>query len=89
MATLLPVWLSIPMPIIATAYNTYIATARHAEDVVFAKQHDRHEKLITMTISAHTLDSIPTDRPERMVVAGPVSVDSTISLTGGFLVEVK
>src|SRR5512136_771743 len=46
-------------------------------------------KLITMTISAHTLDSMPTDRPERIVVAGPVSVDSTISLTGGFFVEVK
>src|SRR5512139_4116384 len=46
-------------------------------------------KLITMTISAHTLDSIPTDRPERIVVAGPVSVDSTISLTGGFFVDVK
>src|SRR5512139_2589749 len=46
-------------------------------------------KLITMTISAHTLDSIPTDKPERIVVAGPVSVDSTISLTGGFFVDVK
>ena len=46
-------------------------------------------KLITITSNAHTLDSMPTDKPERMVVAGQVSVDSTISLTGGFLVEVK
>src|SRR5512139_3059173 len=46
-------------------------------------------KLVAITISAHTLDSIPTDKPDRIVVAGPVSVDSTISLTGGFLVDVK
>ena len=38
-----------------------------------------------MTTSAHTLDSMPTDRPERMVVAGPVLVDLTISLTGAAL----
>ncbi len=46
-------------------------------------------KLMTMTTSAQTLDSIPIERPERMVVAGPVLVESTISLTGARLVEVK
>ena len=42
-------------------------------------------KLMTITTSAQTLDSMPTDRPERIVVAGPVRVDLTISLTGGLL----
>ena len=41
-------------------------------------------KLMQMMTSAQTLDSMPTDRPERMVVAGPVLVDLTISLTGAF-----
>ena len=46
-------------------------------------------KLMTMTTRAHTLDSMPTESPERIVVAGPVLVALTISLTGGRLVEVK
>ena len=29
-------------------------------------------KLTAMTATAETLDSMPTDRPDRMVVAGPV-----------------
>ncbi|MPM32515.1 hypothetical protein SDC9_79078 [bioreactor metagenome] len=32
---------------------------------------------------------MPSDKPERMVVAGPVLVDSTTSFTGDDLVEVK
>ena len=46
-------------------------------------------KLTQMMTTAQTLDSMPTDRPDRMVVAGPVLVDLTISLTGAFRVEVK
>ncbi len=46
-------------------------------------------KLMAITSNAQTLDSIPTERPESMVVAGPVLVEATISLTGAFLVEVK
>jgi len=42
-----------------------------------------------MTSSAHTDDSMPTERPERMVVAGPVRVDLTISFTGARRVAVK
>ena len=44
---------------------------------------------MAITSSAQTLDSMPTARPERMVVAGPVSVESTISRTGLWRVEVK
>ena len=46
-------------------------------------------KEITMTTRAQTLDSMPTDKPERMVVAGPVLVEVTISFTGGLRVAVK
>src|SRR4030042_3185434 len=44
---------------------------------------------MAMTTRAQTLDSIPTDNPERIVVAGPPRVESTISLTGERLVDVK
>src|SRR5512136_1610950 len=46
-------------------------------------------KLSAITQSAQTLDSIPTDSPDRIEVAAPVVVALTISLTGAFLVEVK
>ncbi len=46
-------------------------------------------KLRTMTTRAQTVDSMPTESPERMVVADPVLVALTMSLTGFFLVEVK
>ena len=43
----------------------------------------------TMAIRLHTLDSIPTAKPDRIVVADPVWVDSAISCTGFRLMEVK
>jgi hypothetical protein len=36
-----------------------------------------------------TVDSSPTEKPERIVVAGPVCVDSAISWTGLYFVSVK
>ncbi len=42
-----------------------------------------------MATRLHTLASMPTARPERMVVAEPVWVDSAISRTGFFLIEVN
>jgi hypothetical protein len=35
------------------------------------------------------VDSIPTEKPDRIVVAGPVTVDSAISCTGLYFVSVK
>ena len=35
-----------------------------------------------MTMAGQTLDSMPTDRPDRMTVAGPVLVDLAMSFTG-------
>ncbi len=37
----------------------------------------------------HTVDSSPTENPDRIVVAGPVRVDSAISWTGLNFVSVK
>ena len=42
-----------------------------------------------MATTLHTLASIPTARPDRIVVAEPVWVDSAISCTGLRLIEVK
>jgi hypothetical protein len=38
---------------------------------------------------AHTVDSRPTENPDRIVVAGPVCVASAISCTGRNFVSVK
>src|SRR5919198_1039122 len=38
---------------------------------------------------AHTVDSRPVANPDRMTVAGPVTEDSAMSLTGLRVVEVK
>ena len=38
---------------------------------------------------AQTVDSSPTENPDRIVVAGPVCVDSAISCTGLYFVSVK
>ena len=43
----------------------------------------------TMATTLHTLASMPTARPERMVVADPVWVDSAISSTGLRLMDVN
>jgi hypothetical protein len=37
----------------------------------------------------HTVDSSPTENPDRIVVAGPVTVDSAISWTGLYFASVK
>ena len=37
----------------------------------------------------HTVDSRPVENPDRIVVAGPVTVDSAISCTGLYFVSVK
>ena len=42
-----------------------------------------------MISTDHTVDSRPIENPERIVVAGPVSVDSAISWTGLYFVSVK
>jgi hypothetical protein len=42
-----------------------------------------------ITRIAHTVDSSPEEKPDRMVVAGPVVEDSAISRTGLRRVDVK
>ena len=42
-----------------------------------------------MISTDHTVDSRPIENPDRIVVAGPVTVDSAISWTGLYLVSVK
>ena len=42
-----------------------------------------------MTSADHTVDSRPIENPDRIVVAGPVTVDSAISCTGLYFVSVK
>jgi hypothetical protein len=42
-----------------------------------------------MATIAQTLDSMPSARPVRIIVAVPVRVARAISLTGGFSTEVK
>src|SRR5450759_923224 len=82
MATLLPVWLSIPIPIIATAYKTLVGLSPPYSISAKIKES-------AITNNAQTLDSIPIERPVRMVVAAPVLVAFTISFTGVRRVEVK
>ncbi len=75
-----PVWLRIPIPIIATHTARRSTLARHREQ--------GGDKVIQMTTSAQDMDSIPRERPLRIVDAEPVFVDATTSFTGGALVEV-
>ena len=42
-----------------------------------------------MISTDHTVDSRPIEKPDRIVVAGPVTVDSAISWTGLYFVSVK
>ena len=51
----------------------------------------KYEPIIApaMMSADHTVDSSPIEKPDRIVVAGPVTVDSAISWTGRNFVSVK
>ncbi len=83
-----------PIPVIATPYSTAVkvstiwlplpsVTGKSPKMATLARM------LPAMTIIAHTLLSMPVDRPLRIVVAGPVWVLRAMSCTGGCSVSVK
>src|SRR3990170_625860 len=90
-ATLLPVRVSIPIPVIATPYKMKVKRTNSGLKPAWAASEETSnpEKIqidakivIAMTIIAQTELSKPTDMPDRIKVAGPVSADFLISFTG-------
>ncbi len=79
MDTITPTVVSMPIPVREMKYrrSAVLSPRRKAEMIVAA-----------ITRIAQTVDSRPTENPERIVVAGPVWEDSAISFTGFRLVEV-
>ena len=74
-----PTVVSMPMPVSEMKYSRSEIVSPSAKAPMIAPATAR---------SAHTVDSIPTANPERMVVAGPVWDASAISCTGLRVVEV-
>src|SRR4030095_15065308 len=88
-ATLLPVSVSMPIPVIATPYRMKVA--RSAPETPGMVPKIKMEAMIVkaMTSTDHTEDSNPTETPFKINVAGPVSADFLMSLTGAACVPVK
>ena len=72
---------------VVVEFKQHIATIKLEIDDIDAKT--LNTKLTAITRTAYTDDSIPTERPDNIVVAGPVFVESTISCTGFLAVAVK
>src|SRR3989304_6128833 len=81
MATLLPVRVSIPMPVIATPYKIKVNECTGSEEIP-PKIRMEAKIVAAMTIIDQTEDSNPADTPDKINVAGPVSAALLISLTG-------
>lgn len=78
-ATLLPVSVSMPMPVMATPYKTYATCS--AGVLPMPEKITVEEKMVAaITITDHTALSYPCTKPEMMVVAGPPVRDLTIFL---------
>ena len=83
--TMTPTVVSIPMPVSAMKYR------RSARRFVECGSARKNAALMAPPITRidHTVDSRPIENPDRIVVAGPVTVDSAISWTGRNFVSVK
>jgi hypothetical protein len=78
--TITPTVVSIPMPVSEMKYRA---------SAVFSPRMKAPVTAPAMMRTAHTVDSRPTENPDRIVVAGPVFVASAISRTGLYFVSVK
>src|SRR5215216_614621 len=88
-ATLLPVRVNIPIPVMATPYRIKVALSTACKPGMVPKMKIEATMVKAITSTDHTDDSKPTETPLRIKVAGPVSADRLISLTGAAWVPVK
>jgi hypothetical protein len=78
--TMTPTVVSMPMP---------VSEMKYRRSAVVSPSRNAPTTAPTMMMSDHTVDSSPTEKPARIVVAGPVCVASAISCTGLCFVSVK
>src|SRR4051794_19203131 len=78
--TMTPTVVSIPMPVSEMKYSdSRVELPKKYEPIIAAP----------ITSADHTVDSSPIENPDRIVVAGPVTVEAAISCTGLNFVSVK
>jgi hypothetical protein len=78
--TITPTVVSIPMP---------VSEMKYSASRVLSPRRNAPPMTPPMTRIDQTVDSRPIAKPDRIVVAGPVCVDSAISCTGLNFVSVK
>src|SRR6185436_18413079 len=81
-ATLLPVKVNIPIPVMATPYNMNVARSVPVTPGMVPKMKMDATIVRAITSTDQTDDSKPTETPFRIRVAGQVSAAFLISLTG-------
>ncbi len=89
MATLLPVSVSMPMPVMATPYKMNVARSTPSTPGIVPKMKIEATMVNAITSTDQTEDSNPTEIPFNIKVAGPVSAAFLMSLTGAASVPVK
>jgi hypothetical protein len=66
-----------------------VSEMKYSASAVLSPSTNAAATAAAITRIAHTVDSSPTEKPDRIVVAGPVCVASAISCTGLNFVSVK